>query len=165
MSTVDPGRLTREVVLLVRHGSAVDDHPLGDGARPLEPEGREAFRRHARRLAQLVTLKGIVTSPLVRAVQTAEILAEACGVTEVRVDGALHLNTSPGRILSLAQAVGTGWALVGHNPAMEAAAQQAAQGTELPLRKGAAVALRLDGPHPYFAWMLSIDRPVRTTPT
>ncbi len=73
-------------LLLVRHAVAEDAHPLGDEARALTAEGRAAFRAHARKLARLTPMTGIVTSPLVRAVQTAELLAEAFGLGSVRID-------------------------------------------------------------------------------
>src|SRR3982074_1753971 len=111
------------MILLVRHAKAEAEHPLGDWARALTAAGRAAFRRHARLLAGKVTLKGLATSPYVRAVQTAEILAEACAVDDVSVR--LELAPAKGvgeQIAALASELGNGWALVGHNPSMEEAA-------------------------------------------
>jgi phosphohistidine phosphatase len=106
-------------VLLVRHGKAEDGHPLGDGARALTDEGREEFREHAQQIARYATLEGIYSSPLVRAVQTAEILAEACGVARIEIKGELDADRASARsIEALARAAGPGWALVGHNPSM-----------------------------------------------
>jgi len=129
--------------LFVRHAVAEDSHVLGDEARALTPEGRAAFRHHARKLARLTPLRGILTSPLVRAVQTAELLAEAFGVSGVEVHPALMPQRGAHkRIVDLARERGAGWALVGHNPSLERAAQRALQ-HELPdkLRKGAVLAL------------------------
>ncbi len=107
---------------------AEDDNPLGDEARALTPEGRAAFRQHARKLARLTPLTGIVTSPLVRAVQTAEILAEALGLERVEVHPALLPRPrAHKRILSLAHELGPGWALVGHNPSLERAGSAGAR--------------------------------------
>lgn len=152
-------------LLLVRHAVAEDSHVLGDEARALTSEGRAAFRHHARRLARLTPLTGIVTSPLVRAVQTAELLAEAFGLSSVEVHPALV----PGkgahkRILKLARELGPGWALVGHNPSLERAGARALEGEELPdkLRKGTALALRpLAGGGFTLAWWAAPGRPVR----
>jgi phosphohistidine phosphatase len=62
---------------VMRHGPAEDDSPTGrDGDRALTPEGRERTRAVARAL--LSEGEGpltIVSSPLVRALQTAEIVA------------------------------------------------------------------------------------------
>ncbi|WP_164019396.1 SixA phosphatase family protein [Pyxidicoccus trucidator] len=152
-------------LLLVRHAVAEDSHVLGDEARALTSEGRAAFRHHARRLARLTPLTGIVTSPLVRAVQTAELLVEAFGLSSVEVHPALV----PGhgahkRILKLARELGPGWALVGHNPSLERAALLALDGEPLPdkLRKGTALALRpLSGKGYTLAWWAAPGRPVR----
>lgn len=64
-------------LLLVRHGIALDrDTPgVSDNLRPLTEEGARKFQKTARGLAALVTADLILTSPLLRAKQTAEILA------------------------------------------------------------------------------------------
>ena len=68
-------------IYLVRHGIAVDPAEMGsldDEARPLTGKGRKRFRRLARAFRDLgEPLDFIFTSPLVRAVQTAEILCGA----------------------------------------------------------------------------------------
>ena len=77
---------------VVRHGPAEDQSSSGqDGDRALTPSGRERVRSVAELLVELdeapVT---IITSPLVRAVQTAEIIAvvarpaQSKGLVEVR---------------------------------------------------------------------------------
>ncbi|HHI79385.1 MAG TPA: phosphohistidine phosphatase [Planctomycetes bacterium] len=64
---------------IFRHGEAEDTLPPGgDGARALTPKGRKVFERAAHFWARI--LPGhpcILTSPLVRARETAEILASA----------------------------------------------------------------------------------------
>jgi phosphohistidine phosphatase len=64
-------------VFLVRHAHAVDeDARLSDADRFLSVRGRETARRVAERLKEAgVTFDALLTSPLVRAVQTAELLA------------------------------------------------------------------------------------------
>jgi phosphohistidine phosphatase len=64
-------------VLLVRHAIALDrDTPgISDHLRPLTEEGADRFRKSARAIATLVTANAVLTSPLLRAKQTAEILA------------------------------------------------------------------------------------------
>lgn len=70
--TVDPVR-----ILLVRHADAVAESArLPDEHRTLSPTGRQQVRDLAALLAETGLQPGaIVTSPLVRAVQTAELLA------------------------------------------------------------------------------------------
>ena len=141
----DKKSATADCIFLVRHGAAEDDHPLGDAARALTRSGREAFRTLAAEIGPELGLRGIVSSPLVRAVQTAEILAEATGVDDVRIDAALIAEqaTTAG-ITALAQHLGPGWALVGHNPSLAQAyaAWLGGPASQLQLRKGAIVAFR-----------------------
>ena len=131
-------------IFLVRHGKAEDGHPLGDEARALTEEGREEFREHARKLAGHMTVEGIVTSPAVRAVQTAEILAEACGVARLEVRSEISVDRGSARSIEVVcREMGPGWALVGHNPSMaEALAHLISHSHGAPqFRKGAVVAL------------------------
>jgi phosphohistidine phosphatase len=136
---------TADCIFIVRHGAAEGDHPLGDEARALTREGRAAFRALASEIGPELGLRGIVSSPLVRAVQTAEILADACDVDDVRTDAALIADSATALgITALAQKLGPGWALVGHNPSL-AQTYAAWLGTgagQLQLRKGAIVAFR-----------------------
>jgi phosphohistidine phosphatase len=64
----------------VRHGLAGQSGDyLNDGERPLTEEGRAKTAKIAQRLGQLgVKFDLILTSPLVRAVQTAEIFKIGC---------------------------------------------------------------------------------------
>jgi phosphohistidine phosphatase len=64
-------------VLLVRHAIALDRETpgLSDELRPLTEEGVLRFKKTARALADLVKADVVLTSPLLRAKQTAEILA------------------------------------------------------------------------------------------
>ncbi len=65
-------------IVLVRHGEAEDD-PYPEILRPLTPGGRKNVRRLAREIASLdLPVDRILSSPLTRAVQTAEILL--CGL-------------------------------------------------------------------------------------
>lgn len=67
-------------LVLMRHGVAEDDNPGGDAARRLTHHGLE---RAARAAAGLMALglrpDAVVTSPLVRCVQTAGLVAGAAG--------------------------------------------------------------------------------------
>lgn len=64
---------------LVRHGIAAERGTYAeDGDRPLTPEGQKKTRAVAERLAQLgLTFDLVLSSPLVRARQTADILMNA----------------------------------------------------------------------------------------
>ncbi|MCE9672911.1 histidine phosphatase family protein [Myxococcus stipitatus] len=155
-------------LLLVRHAVAEDTHALGDEARALTPEGRALFRQHARKLARLTPLVGVFTSPLVRAVQTAELLAECFGLSQVEVHPALVPRKGAHKhILQLARESGPGFALVGHNPSLEKAlalALEAGGGEAAPdkLRKGTVAALQPSGKKGFrLDWWATPGRPVR----
>ena len=66
---------------LIRHADAIDaDVGLTDEERPLSDEGREKMRKGAKGLRKLLSgsfppLDGILTSPLLRSVETAQIIA------------------------------------------------------------------------------------------
>ena len=155
MSTPDPA----DLVYLVRHGKAEDQHPLGDGARALTSEGRREFRELAEELAAKpgLGLHTIATSPLVRAVQTAEILAEACGVEEVPSHAELEAERATGQtVAALARQLGPGTALVGHNPSLAEALQVLLGLPDTPsFRKGAVAALLPGTPKWSLVWVVS----------
>jgi phosphohistidine phosphatase len=70
-------------VYFLRHGKAEDRLAWTgrDAERPLTAEGREALGREAKRLRALdLALDVVVTSPLVRARETAEIVAAELGL-------------------------------------------------------------------------------------
>ncbi len=85
-------------IYLLRHGIAEERSPSGsDADRRLTDEGREKLRRVMKRAANAgVELSLILSSPLVRAVQTAEIAAEVLKYPDkiVRVDS-LTPDSSP----------------------------------------------------------------------
>jgi phosphohistidine phosphatase len=99
-------------VILVRHAKADPGEP--DELRPLTPAGHEAARMLGELLAEREP-DAIVSSPLLRAVETAEALADAAGL-EVVVDERL----APGATLDDLRATVTGRGqtviAVGHQP-------------------------------------------------
>lgn len=126
---VDTSRVTRASmvlmdILLIRHGDAVEDAPgLGDGGRWLTDKGRRITRQVALWLAEQKHHRPVEiwTSPLVRAVQTAEIIAAAVELQEpVAVLADLSPNGHLPEVLrALARFEGEGpVALVGHEPSL-----------------------------------------------
>jgi phosphohistidine phosphatase len=152
-------------ILLVRHGKAEEEHVIGDWARGLTDAGREAFRVQAGSLARRVRLRGVVSSPLVRAIQTAEILAAACGLASVYVRSELLPGPkSAGRHLALFGELQDGYAFVGHNPGLTKAAELAVgvKQLDIALKKGAALALRRDDNGWALDWLKAPGRQVET---
>jgi phosphohistidine phosphatase len=111
-------------ILLIRHGQAVDDAPgLGDAGRWLTPKGRKLSRKVSRWLAKSDkrTPCAIWTSPLVRAVQTAEILAAQVKYkAEIRACLELSPGHDPSQLLKLlaGETIDGPLALVGHEPSL-----------------------------------------------
>ena len=106
---------------VVRHGIAVEGSDgMPDGSRPLTEKGRRRFLRTARAFGKLGRkLDLILTSPLVRAVQTAEILAGASkhgkvGVLE-ELDPKFEAPALRAAVAGRAGKAGT-VAVVGHEP-------------------------------------------------
>ena len=155
-------------IYLVRHSEAVDRVPLmPDEARYLSARGRMSFREMASRFRDAGGLPTrILTSPYVRAIQTAEILSET-----VRYDGEVvpDPRLSPGFDLAMLNAVLDGCprereiALVGHEPDLGGILTLL---LSLPqryaMRKGAIAALDLPIPgdplRAGLAWLLTVDR-------
>lgn len=128
---------------LVRHAIAAErgeDWPHDD-KRPLTARGVARFKESVTGLARLdVAVDEIFTSPLVRAKQTAELLAAGLpGKPVVTVLDALSPGHAPGSVLAqLAKAARRRRiALVGHEPSLgELAAHLIGAGRALPFKKG-----------------------------
>jgi phosphohistidine phosphatase len=77
-------------VYLVRHAEAAPGRP--DASRRLTPAGRETARRLGEEIAAEARVDAVLTSPLLRARETAAAIAEAAGVaaeaTELLAPGA-----------------------------------------------------------------------------
>jgi len=114
-------------VFLVRHGQADSDVPEGldDGARALTTKGRHAAQKHFRELhKRMQGVDRVLTSPLVRAVQTAQILAIAQDLdVPLRAHRALLPDMPVGSQAGLLEDHhGETLVLVGHNPSIPAMA-------------------------------------------
>ena len=135
---------------LVRHAEAVErSGTTADASRHLTTKGRLAFRKIARRVRKAGIAPAVIfTSPLLRAVQTAEILAERL---EHEGPVVVARELSPGFDLRALRALLSGSgspaeaAFVGHEPDLgDLAATLLALPGGFPLRKGAVLALELD---------------------
>ncbi len=144
-------------LVLLRHGDAEPElaGPLGDHGRALTSLGRRQARESAGWLAVEVPegSRQIWTSPLVRAVQTAEILAHGWSEAQVAVADPL----SPGRSLNVqvewvrGLPGGVDAALCGHEPSLgDLASDLIGRRFPLPFEKGAALVLRRVGDRHYF---------------
>ena len=112
---------------LIRHGEADAEVPegLGDEERALTAKGRLALAAHFSTLAsRMAQVELVLCSPLVRCVQSAQLLSTALGYEgALRAHKALLPDMPVGAIESLLAECDTpALALVGHQPAMGALA-------------------------------------------
>lgn len=153
-------------IYLVRHAAAIERAAAGieDEDRWLTAEGRRRYRKVSKRFARIAgDLSAIYTSPLVRATQTAEQLAEAlkfAGAVEVWRELAPG---HPARDVALRlRELGAGAvvALVGHEPQLSeiGAVLMGREDFPLPFPKGGIAFLELSRQGPRgrvrFHWML-----------
>ena len=136
---------------LVRHAVAADrgDAWPDDGKRPLTAAGIARFRRQARGLSALgVRIDQILTSPLVRARQTADILAEALPTKPpiAEIDALAPGGTYAEVIAELAKRTRRSEiALVGHEPGIgEIAARLVGAKSAFVFKKGAICRIDVD---------------------
>ena len=107
-------------IYLLRHAEA-EAQGLGkpDGERELTEKGHQQAQRAAEWMkAQGIDLGGVISSPLIRAVQTARPVAEALGkavVPDKRLAG-LRLNAATVSEIARQYEVGESLLLVGHEP-------------------------------------------------
>jgi phosphohistidine phosphatase SixA len=99
-------------ILLVRHCEAAPGSP--DELRTLTPAGHAAARALGERLAG-TRPAAVLCSPLVRARQTAEAIAQACGV-DAEADDRLGPGTDANAIRAVAADRGDLVVVVGHQP-------------------------------------------------
>jgi phosphohistidine phosphatase len=128
---------------LIRHGIAAersDEYP-DDSKRPLTAQGISRLRKEAHALDELgVTFEQIITSPLVRTRQTADVIAESLkSKPSIVTSDALAPAGTPGAVMQeLAKHAKKGSvALVGHEPNLgELAARLIGARQALEFKKG-----------------------------
>jgi phosphohistidine phosphatase len=141
-------------LLIIRHAIAFerDRHRWrDDGARPLSPAGKRRSRRAAAGLKELSQAPDrLLTSPLIRAKQTAQILTEIAGWPPAEVAPELLPGKAALAILNLlgkdrSQRV----ALVGHQPGLGALLAACLVGSDsaipIELKKNAVACLSFEG--------------------
>jgi phosphohistidine phosphatase len=129
-------------VYFLRHGKAEDRLAWTgrDAERPLTVEGREALGREAKRLRALdLALDVVVTSPLARARETAEIVAAELGLGGRLVEDE---RLAPGfdvvRLEQVLSEYGPAGAVmvVGHEPDFSATVAELIGGGDIVMKKG-----------------------------
>jgi len=156
-------------IYIIRHAQALDRRqPVDDAFRPLTPNGR----RDARRLGKLmrreeVSLDALITSPMVRAVESASQLAVGLDFDEaLEVAPELLPGRDPHDVIRdvlLPRADLDAIALVGHQPHLGALLAVLLRAAVPEPRKASSIRLRWFGPEEpaRFKWVLhaSDERP------
>lgn len=136
-----------EQLWLLRHGEAEPHAARRDEDRRLTARGEEQSRAAGRALAALeLRFQLVLTSPRVRALDTARLACDAGVGGEPVVHEALSRGFSVDDVRELVHATGPDKRvlLVGHNPDFEQVLHDLT-GTRADLRKGGIAAVRLDG--------------------
>jgi phosphohistidine phosphatase len=120
------------VIWLLRHGDAQDGSP--DAERPLTEKGREQSRAAGAALRALgVEIDACLTSPKVRAADTARIACAEVGDVEPQLEP--KLAGGPFDAEALAAGLGDDVLLVGHDPDFSAAVHSLT-GAQVRMKKG-----------------------------
>jgi phosphohistidine phosphatase len=120
------------MIWLLRHGDAAEGSP--DAERPLTDKGREQARVAGAALkVRGVKIDACLTSPKVRAAETARIACEQLGDVEPMLEP--KLSGGPFDAEALAAGLGENVLLVGHDPDFSAAVHSLT-GAQVRMRKG-----------------------------
>jgi phosphohistidine phosphatase len=125
------------MIWMLRHGDAAEGSP--DAERPLTEKGRDQARAAGAALAALgVELDACMTSPKVRAAETARLACEQLGDVEPQLEP--KLAGGPFDAEALAAGLGDDVLLVGHDPDFSAAVHSLT-GAQVRMKKGGLVGL------------------------
>ena len=161
-------------VYVIRHAEA--EEPVdaakarrNDAQRQLTEAGRRDMRKGARGLASLTDdIALILSSPVVRAMETAEILHGAFPQAEVRQEKLLSPGFDPGELLDAIAGTTTPMALVGHEPDLSQWIGYMTTGSPRSLvrmKKGSVCRLNMDlgiaAGEAQLAWLLTLKQLTR----
>jgi len=164
-------------VFVIRHAEA--EEPIeaakarrNDAARRLTEAGTRDMRKGARGLAALIDeMDLILSSPLVRAMQTAEILHGAFPKAELREEKLLSPGFDPGELLDAVAGEAGPIALVGHEPDLSQWVGYMTTGSPRSLvrmKKGSVCRLDLESGiaagEAQLAWLLTLKQLSRLAP-
>ena len=148
------------ILYFLRHGKAGQPRAKNDDARELTGTGREALRSAAPLWRRMNLRPDVVlTSPLPRAAQTAELFCEAMGGTPIE-DDRLRPGASWGDLARAMAAHGDARRVmfVGHEPDLSSAIVELSGASSVRMRKGGLACLEFYGvPEPgsgEIAWLL-----------
>lgn len=145
----------------VRHGRAEDREvwaPKDDGLRPLTPDGIARMKTSAATIKALnIRPDVILTSPLTRAAQTAEILGETLRSDVVEVPGLAHFGVGVLSELIAKYNAAESPMLVGHEPDFSTVLEMITGGGHIMVKKGSLIRVdmyALRPPRGYLVWSI-----------
>jgi phosphohistidine phosphatase len=128
-------------VYLVRHAEAAPGDP--DELRALTPEGRRAARDVGERLAaEGVRPDALISSPLLRARETADAIGRAVGV-EPETDDRLGFGATAAGLRDVVEGRGENVVAIGHQPDCGRIAAELGDGVEPPFPPAGMVVLEI----------------------
>jgi len=143
-------------LLVVRHAIAEDREAFAatgrdDALRPLTAVGARKMKKTARGLKELVpSIDVLITSPFVRAAETAEIVRREYDLAQVETSRALEPNAALVNLIVALERYEQGVvAVVGHEPHLGHLVTYLVTGIErsgVELKKGGACLIEFDGP-------------------
>lgn len=138
-------------LFIIRHGIAENSNPGGDSERRLTKEGKERTAAMAKLLRKKLDPDVVLTSPYVRAVQTAELCVETLGLDKhtIRETGVLIPGNDIDSIVEVLNKTGKEKiAVVGHNPQLSelCCALLGRDCTGIDLKKAAVARIVWNGP-------------------
>ncbi|WP_322521402.1 phosphohistidine phosphatase SixA [Guyparkeria halophila] len=142
-------------LLIIRHAAAQDREAFAregrpDNERPLTQRGIDRMQMAARGLTTMaLPIERLVTSPAVRAVQTAEIVAPAIEQRRIEQEGVFDPDAPIGAMVEWLrkQPRVDGMAVVGHEPSLGQLAECLLAGRpagNMPMKKGGMMLIRFD---------------------
>jgi len=138
-------------LIIMRHGKAEDRHPEGDHARRLTPKGHAQAERQAKRLTANGLLPNLIlSSPLVRARETAETFAQAAAISGPMIQTWLGCGMRPGSAMKelVAYTEFKTVCIVGHEPDLSSLVAWLTGGTtsSIRMKKGSIAVLTVNPP-------------------
>lgn len=138
-------------LIILRHGKAQDYHPLGDSSRELVAKGRKQARRAGSLIKNSDWLPDIVlTSPLVRARQTADEFCDSAGIPSAIDQAWIACGMHPERAMKELAAYNKFQrvAIVGHEPDLSQLIRWiiGASAGDVDMKKGALAGLHITPP-------------------
>jgi phosphohistidine phosphatase len=131
----------------LRHGEAEPHDAAPDADRRLTERGEEQSRAAGRALAAMeMSFQLVLSSPRVRALDTARLACEVLGLERIVIDDSLSGGFELGDALELAAAAGEEKRVlfVGHNPDFEQVVHDLT-GASVDLKKGGIAGVRMQG--------------------